>query len=124
MDYTSHFLLGNFINKIIFRFGFLSALDTNYHIRFHWIIMWAGYFTYIYYRIRAKFKLEIWEIIIQLFIICYYIFSIVFVQIDNYGFRVFIPVTFIILAYSFMGLDSLIKKWRQTKEDMPDYSIT
>lgn len=101
------FSLSYFGKKILFCFGFLSFLDPVYHLRFHWTIMWAGYFVYLLLRIRMNLKFEIWEIASHLFIISYIGLMILIAPIYMYGFRMLIPVTFIILPFSFMAWDRL-----------------
>jgi hypothetical protein len=39
--------------------------------------------------------------------------SVLFVSVGSYGYRNFIPVTFIVLAFGFLGLDKLRKQKRQ-----------
>ena len=100
--------LTHLLKKTLFCFGYLPALNKEYHLRPHWIIMWLGYFIYMFFRIKSKNKIQFWELIIQLFIIFYYGLSIIFVQIDSYGFRAFLPANFIILAFSIIGIEKLM----------------
>lgn len=99
---------GYYIKKVIFCLGFLPILDSAYSIRPHWMVMWAGYFTYIFLRIRDRMRLEIWEIAVHLYIICYYASLIMSTTVHNYGFRMLIPVTNFVLIFSFMALDRLM----------------
>jgi hypothetical protein len=107
---TAGFSISFFLNKILFCIGYLPVLEPSYQIRPHWMMMWLGYFIYLFYRIKFIRKLAFWEVGSQLFIFSYYGLSIVFVQVNSYGYRAFIPVTFVVLAFSFMSIDFLTGK--------------
>ncbi|MDP4267962.1 MAG: glycosyltransferase family 39 protein [Bacteroidota bacterium] len=106
---TSHISLSYLLKKVLFCLGFLTTLNSEYLLRPHWVLMWIGYFIYIFLRIKDKTGFEIWELTVHLFILLYYGLSIISLQIGSYGFRIFIPVIFIVLAFSFMAVDRLMK---------------
>ncbi len=97
---------GHYFKKILFCFGFLSVLAPAYHIRPHWMIMWIGYFIYLFLRINDRKRPEIWEVAVHLFIWCYYL-TLMTTNIHNYGFRMICPVTSFVLLFAFMALDRI-----------------
>lgn len=99
-----------YIKKLMFCFGFLSFLEPSYNWRFHWILMWAAYFAYLFFSVKRKFRFEIWEMVTHLFILFYYSALILVTPIGSYGFRMLIPCTFIVLAFAFMVLDKRKKE--------------
>lgn len=94
-------------DKILFCLGFLPVLCSAYRPRPHWMIMWAGYFTYLFLRIRGRERLEMWEASAHLYIFCYYGSLIMSTAIHNYGFRMLILGTNLVLLFSFMAFDRL-----------------
>jgi hypothetical protein len=112
INQTGRFSFAYLFNKAIYCFGYLSTLEPNYNIRPHWFIMWIGYFLYLFFRLKAKNKFETWELITQVFIFFYYGLTFVFVQVESYGFRAFIPINFVVLGLAFMGFDYLLRGHR------------
>ena len=99
------------VKKVLFMFGYLSALAPEYRIRPHWILMWIGYITYVVLMIRSR-KYNLSEVPLHLFILVFCGFTIFFVTVDSYGFRSFIPVTFVILPFSFIAVNNIWLKRR------------
>lgn len=99
-----------YFKKILFFFGILSPLEPNYSWRPHWTMMWIGFFTYLYFRLRSKQKFDIWEVTLLLFILIYFGVLLLIAQVDSYGFRLIIPITFVVLPFSFMAVDRLITR--------------
>lgn len=96
-----------FFDKVLFCFGYLSALEPKYAIRFHWIIMWLGYFYFILKLFTNK-KLSSNPIIVtNLFILLYILTLIVFCTIHSYGYRYLLPINFFILSMSIIGMQYL-----------------
>ena len=99
---------GYYVKKTLFCFGFLPLLDEAFRLRPHWMLMWIGYFAYIFICKRARQKMEMWEITVHLFLLCFYIPLIIFAPIHNYGFRMLIPAPSFVLIFSFLALDRFI----------------
>lgn len=98
---------GFYIKKVLFCLGYLPILTSAYALRFRWVIMWIGYFTYLFLRIKNREKFEIWETAMHLYIFSYYGSLILSTNIHNYGFRMLIPAIFFVLVFAFMAFDRL-----------------
>jgi 4-amino-4-deoxy-L-arabinose transferase-like glycosyltransferase len=98
----------HYVNKVLFCFGFLKAVEPSYHWFPHWTLMWLGYFTYLFLLFRNKTKTELPEKILHLFIFTYFASLVLVGQVENYGFRMLIPGNFFVLAFAFVALDKLI----------------
>lgn len=105
---------GIFLNyltkKILFCFGFLPLLDADYKMRPHWMVMWFGYFTYIFLFFKRKWKLSLPEITANLYILTYLGSLVIAAQVHNYGFRMLIPATGFVLVFPFLAFDKLFRK--------------
>jgi len=100
--------LGYYGKKILYCLGFLPVLDSNYQVRPHWIMMWAGYFLYM----SACFKNAVKnaEAILHLFIVFFYLTLILIAPIQVYGFRIFLPCLFLVLGFAVMGFEKVFLK--------------
>ncbi len=98
----------HYVNKVLFCFGFLNAVEPTYHWFPHWTLMWLGYFTYLFLLFRNQTKTELPEKAVHLFIFTYFASLILVGQVENYGFRMLIPGNFFVLAFAFMALDKLL----------------
>ncbi|MDD5496202.1 MAG: glycosyltransferase family 39 protein [Candidatus Omnitrophica bacterium] len=96
-----------YLKKILFCLGYLPVFGQGQGIRWHWVIMWVGYFTYLFLRIKNRKKWGMWEVAVHLYILCYYASLIMSASIHNYGFRMLLPVIFFVLPFAFMALDML-----------------
>ena len=97
-----------YYKKILFCLGYLpSLLSGSYAPRFRWMIMWAGYFGYIFLHIKNREKWELWEKALNLYIFCYYGSLVMTTYIHNYGYRMLIPGVFFVLVFAFIALDRL-----------------
>jgi hypothetical protein len=97
-----------YFKKVLFCLGYLPILLAGSHaLRLHWMIMWAGYFIYLFLRTRNHEKWELWEVSAHLYILCYYGSLIMTTTVHNYGFRMLIPGIFFVLVFAFMALDRL-----------------
>jgi FtsH-binding integral membrane protein len=98
----------HYVKKVLFCFGFLNAVEPTYHWFPHWTLMWLGYFTYIFFLVRSKTKIELPEKVAHLFIFTYFASLVLVGQVENYGFRMLIPVNFFVLAFAFMAVDKVL----------------
>jgi 4-amino-4-deoxy-L-arabinose transferase-like glycosyltransferase len=102
------FPIRHYTDNLLFFAGFLSSLDPVLRWRPHWTIMWAGYIIYLFLRVKHKVKFELWEVTSHIYIFCYFsLMLFIAPQISSYGFRLLVPVIFIVLPFSFMALDKL-----------------
>lgn len=99
-----------YFKKILFCFGFVKFLVPQYRWRPHWMLMWLGYFTYLFLRIKNRTRMQLWEIATHLYILCHYGSLILFGQIENYGFRMLLPGINFVLLFSFLAWDMLRQK--------------
>lgn len=99
-----------YLKKIAFCLGFLPVLEPDYQYRPHWMLMWAGCFVYLWCRFRDRLKLQTWELTVLLFIPCYYGVLVLVPPVGNYGFRMLIPATNVVLACAFLGADYLTRQ--------------
>jgi len=104
-----------FLKKIAFCFGYLSYLAPEYKVRFHWIVMWFGYFIYFANQLKKIRQTKLSEISIHVFIVTYLVFSIVFITVHSYGYRSMLLINFIVLSFSILGFEILLKKFKQRK---------
>lgn len=98
----------HYVKKVLFCFGFLSAVEPSYHWFPHWTLMWLGYFAYLFLLIRSKTKITLNEKTVHLFIFTYFASLVVVGQVENYGFRMLIPGNFFVPAFAFIALDKLM----------------
>lgn len=98
--------IGHYADRILFCFGFLPVLAPAYHTRPHWIVMWLGYFYYLILLFKNRQKIPLWELSVHLFILLYYI-PLLNTNVQNYGFRMLIPVTNLVLMFAFIALDRI-----------------
>jgi hypothetical protein len=108
--------LGHYLSKAVFCLGFFKTLSPDMSNRRRWILMWLGYALYIFLRVRGRYRLELWEFAVHLYIFCYYASLIFSGPIHNYGFRMLIPAVFYVLALAFMGLGRLVSLIGREKE--------
>jgi hypothetical protein len=96
-----------YVQKIAFCLGFLPVFEPAYQYRPHWMLMWAGYFIYLWSRLRDSTKIQTWELTVLWFLPCYYSVLVLTAPVGNYGFRMLIPATNIVLACAFLAVDRL-----------------
>lgn len=99
-----------FFNKIRFCFGFLYVLNPVFQWRPHWTFMWLGYFMYLFLKIKYRDKTCLWELVTHFYIVVYFLTLIFFTQVESYGFRMLLPLNFIVLLFSVMFLDVFCRK--------------
>lgn len=100
LSFTSYYL-----KKIAFCLGFLPVCQPAYQYRPHWMLMWAGCAVYLWRRLRDSMKLLTWELTVLWFLPCYYGVLVLTAPVANYGFRMLIPATNIVLACAFLAVD-------------------
>jgi 4-amino-4-deoxy-L-arabinose transferase-like glycosyltransferase len=102
------FSLSLILKKVLFCLGGLTPLEPGYQWRPHWILLWAGYFVYLFLRLKDIRKTELWEVTLHLFIFSYYLLLILITpKLGSYGFRLLLPAIFIVLPFPFMAFDIL-----------------
>ena len=97
--------------KSLFALGFLSQLNPEYYPRPHWFLLILLYFTYLYNRLKNWKSIPYSEILFNVFIVSFYVLTILFVTVDSYGFRAFLPIQFMLIAVSFLSVKKLIHRF-------------
>ena len=97
-----------FFKKLLFCFGYTKPLYAQYNIRVHWLFMWLGYFILLILRLKKARTLQVSQIGIHLFVLCYLFVSVMFVSVQSYGYRSMLLINFVVLGLSFIGFDLLI----------------
>jgi hypothetical protein len=113
---VEQFSVAHMAKKVLFMFGYLPALSGEYRIRPHWMLLWAAYLGYLFFRKKQFWKFGMEELPVHAFIFVYCGLSLIFVTVDSYGFRAFIPVTLIILPFSLMAVERTIER-RKTEHN-------
>ena len=97
-----------YFKKILFCLGYLpSLLSGSQAPRLRWMIMWAGYFTYLFFHIKNREKWEMWEKALNLYILCYYGTLVMTTYVHNYGYRMLLPGIFFVLVFTLIAIDRL-----------------
>jgi len=102
--------------KILFSLGFLPQLNSDYNLRPHWFILALLYSFYLFHRLRNIKTITYSEFLFNGFIIGFYVLTILFVTVDSYGFRAFLPIQFLLIAISFLTFDKVLRLF--LKEDI------
>ena len=97
--------------KSLFALGFLSSLNPEYQLRPHWFFLILLYFTYLYNRLKNWKSISNSEILFNVFIVSFYMLTVLFVTVDSYGFRAFLPIQFMLIAVSFLSIEKLILRF-------------
>lgn len=97
----------HYVKKIIFCFGFLPILETNYNIRPHWLILWYCYFIFMILQYIKKIKNDRIQLVIHLFVFSFFGTLVFVAPIEHYGFRILIPGIFFVLVSIFLTYDKL-----------------
>jgi len=92
LSQTIHSEKGYFLKKIAFCLGYLPALNNAYQMRPHWLMLWFGYFLFLF-NLRKKRLIEIpFEMILNTLLMLFFGACIVFAILPSYGFRIFLPI--------------------------------
>ncbi len=97
--------------KSLFALGFLSSLNPEYQPRPHWFFLILTYFTYLYNRLKNWKSISNSEILFNVFIVSFYMLTVLFITVDSYGFRAFLPIQFMLIAVSFLSIEKLILRF-------------
>lgn len=96
--------LAYYLKKFLFCLGFLPLVEPLFQFRPHWTLMWLGYVLYLVYFFRMKEQFKLWAFYIHILILTFYLVIILVAPIQSYGFRMVVPVLFLVYGISFMGL--------------------
>lgn len=99
--------------KVLFAIGFLSSLNPDYYPRPHWFLLFLLYAYYLFGIIKNRPTINYSEILFNVFIIGFYLLTLVFVTVDSYGFRAFLPIQFMLISVSFIAVKKLILKFNK-----------
>lgn len=113
-DTVSFFL--HFPKKIVFIMGYLPILNESFSIRPHWFILYGGFTIFMYLFIRNRIKMDVFQKCVLLFCFLFLGTLIGVGEIQNYGFRLIIPVICWLLPFSFLGFRFIWLKFKKEKE--------
>lgn len=105
--------LGYYFKKILFSLGFLPILEPLFQYRPHWMLMWLGYILYLIYFFKRKSEFKLWNFYTHVMILIFYSVVILVAPIQSYGFRMIVPVLFLVYGFAFIGLARRINAYRQ-----------
>ncbi|MFN9595700.1 MAG: glycosyltransferase family 39 protein [Bacteroidota bacterium] len=110
MLYEPVSFFSHFFKKTLFCMGFLPMLDDTMPYKPHWMVIWFGYFIYLFKVASNKLKINDVEKMIHVFIFTYFGTLILIAPVENYGFRMLIPGLFFVIVFFFKGLSLLISE--------------
>jgi 4-amino-4-deoxy-L-arabinose transferase-like glycosyltransferase len=105
--------LGYYFKKVLFCLGFLPILEPLFQYRPHWMLMWLGYVFYLIYFFKRKSEFKLWNFYTHVLILIFYSVVILVAPIQSYGFRMIVPVLFLVYGFAFIGLSRRISAYRQ-----------
>jgi hypothetical protein len=105
-----------FTKKILFALGFLSQLNPAYYPRPHWFLLWLLYGFYCIYQIKNRKSPTYSVFLFNALIIGFYVLNILFVTIDSYGFRAFLPFQFLFIGIAFLSVDKLFSLFKREEK--------
>jgi hypothetical protein len=110
LDYTTVY------KKILFALGFLSQLNPAYYPRPHWFLLWFLYGFYCIYQLKNRKSLTYSVFLFNALIIGFYVLNILFVTVDSYGFRAFLPFQFLFIGIAFLSVDKLFSLFKREEK--------
>jgi hypothetical protein len=97
--------------KSLFALGFLSQLNLGYYTRPHWFLLILLYLFYLLSFVKNWRSFSNSEILFNVFIVSFYMLTIMFVTVDSYGFRAFLPIQFMLIAVTFLSVKKIILRF-------------
>ena len=92
-----------YVRRILFSIGLLPAYAPDFEIRPHWVLAWVALAVLSVMALRRRIRLGFTELLLFVFIGSYLAPILAVAQIDNYGFRMILPV-----VPALMSLDALL----------------
>jgi hypothetical protein len=91
--------------RLLFIAGFTRAMEPQYRLRPHWMLMWAGVAVFVVMAIRSR-RLEFWQAVVITYL-AVYLGSLVTLRLEvqNYGFRMIVPALPCVLLLAVKGAD-------------------
>lgn len=111
---TLYFFL-HYPKKILFIFGYLPILNESFSIRPHWFVLYGGFVIFLYFFLRKRIKMDVFQKCVLLFCFLFFGTLIGVGEIQNYGFRLIIPVICWVLPFSFLGFQYLWHRFKKEK---------
>ncbi len=94
--------------KSLFALGFLNQLNPDYNPRPHWFLLILLFFISFYNRLKNWKSVPYSEVLFNVFIVSFYVLTVLFVTVDSYGFRAFLPIQFMLITVSFLSFKKTI----------------
>jgi hypothetical protein len=96
-----------YAKRILYSFGFLFLIFPEYRLRPHWVLAWIGVALFILLR---RFAFETWEWLVLLFIAGYLAPLYAVGGIENYGYRMILPVIPAVMLLAVRYIDLALKR--------------
>jgi hypothetical protein len=107
-------VVAHFGRRVLYMMGWLPVIEPTYRLRPHWLLMWTG--VAVFGVTMCRRPVAWWEAVVVVSVIVYVGPLLAVAQIENYGFRMFVPVVPLALLLAVRG----IERWRS---DSPDPSV-
>ncbi len=99
--------------RVLFTMGATTVLSPGYSVRPHWLLMWGGFVAFLGIALVRR-ELNFWQALIVTFIILYLAPLIAVAVINNYGFRMIVPVIPALWLLTVYTGDQLQREFRTT----------
>ena len=96
-------MVAHFGRRVLYMMGWLSAVEPTYRLRPHWLLMWTGVAAFGVTMCRRP--VGWWEAVVVVSVIVYVGPLLAVAQIENYGFRMFVPVVPLALLLAVRGIE-------------------
>jgi hypothetical protein len=97
-----------YTRRVLFTVGFLPAIEPDFRVRPHWLLMWAAVLGHSLNLVRLRRIPPFWEALVYAFLVGYLAPLVAVAAISNYGFRMLVPAVPVALALACHVLDSLV----------------
>jgi len=97
--------------RVLFTMGATTVLSPSYSVRPHWLLMWGGFVTFLGLVVVRR-ELAFWQALIATFIVLYLAPLIAVAVINNYGFRMIVPVIPALWLLTVYAADQLQRGFR------------
>lgn len=114
-------------SRVLFAFGIPRFMDAAYRLRPQWIVLWVACGAYVALKLARHRSLEIWEILLYVYIACYIVPVIAVADISSYGGRMVSTIMPVVLILGFRLVEELAvrpaSRWSRFRvgRDRPDH---
>ena len=100
------------VQRVLFSLGFTRAMgDQEFQaIRPHWVVLWVLLTLYLIVRLRLDHQWEFRDALLILFLRCYLVRLLAVAPLNNYGFRMIVPVMPVVLFFGVKAFALLLQR--------------